>query len=228
MTVIKFTDSLDYSAQRALVKRILETDMKWEFEAKRLKIRVFSEAKTGLDIWLSQALPVPGNMPDKDYLLSLPELQPNHFILLMESGAAALAQIKNNEIIRHKVIKAYMNRKKQGKSQLNYLKTKGKSRAGSRLRIRKSIEFFEEINQKIIDWGGPEDAERICYKASIQLWPYLFKSDIAASFEKDDPRLIKIPLNTKSPSYNELIRVHKYIQYCHIDVYDEDLYKRIK
>ena len=45
-----------------------------------------------------------------------------------------------------------MVRKKRGVSQIKHLKTKGKSRAGSRVRLAETEEFFENINGRLQDY----------------------------------------------------------------------------
>lgn len=63
-------------------------------------------------------------------------------ILVIKAGQAVTACFHNGEMINHKVFRAYMVRKKQGKSQIKHLKTKGKSRAGSRVRLEGTRLFF--------------------------------------------------------------------------------------
>ncbi len=73
-----------------------------------------------------------------------------HFsLVLVRAGQAAVGYFHQGQLIDHKVIRAYMVRQKQGKSQFKYLKTKGKSRAGSRIRLAETLLFFNEINKKL-------------------------------------------------------------------------------
>ena len=73
----------------------------------------------------------------------------NYVLILIKAGMASVAFFDNGNMADHKVFRAYMVRKKQGKSQLKYLKTKGKSRAGSRVRLAESEAFFSSINERV-------------------------------------------------------------------------------
>ncbi|MHA1228785.1 MAG: hypothetical protein ACTSPV_18835, partial [Candidatus Hodarchaeales archaeon] len=83
-----------------------------------------------------------------------------YLILHIRAGRAALASINNSEIINHKVINKYMVRKKQGKAQYSYLTLKGKARGGAKLRLERTKEFFQEINQKLTDWREEIDLSK--------------------------------------------------------------------
>ena len=61
-------------------------------------------------------------------------------LLIMEAGRAAIGSVKESKLVSHKNIRKYMVRKKQGKAQLTHLKSKGKSRYGSRLRLQETNE----------------------------------------------------------------------------------------
>ncbi|MEM8895691.1 MAG: hypothetical protein AAGC88_14000, partial [Bacteroidota bacterium] len=67
----------------------------------------------------------------------------NYLLLLIQTGHAAIGYFEGGENKAHKVFKSYLVRKKQGISQLKYLKTKGKSKAGSRVRLGNAVDFFE-------------------------------------------------------------------------------------
>ncbi|MEL7006131.1 MAG: hypothetical protein AAFN93_25900, partial [Bacteroidota bacterium] len=70
----------------------------------------------------------------------------NYVLLLIQAGSAALGFFENDINLDHKVFKSYMVRKKQGKSQLKYLNAKGKSRAGSRVRLANTIDILKKFN----------------------------------------------------------------------------------
>ena len=73
------------------------------------------------------------------YIAKLSETFPDYLILLLRAnGNAALGYFEEGKILNHKVIRKYMVRKKQGKSQLKHLNSKGKSRAGSRVRLQQT------------------------------------------------------------------------------------------
>lgn len=137
-----------------------------------------------------------------EYLAEL--VLPNYFIILMQAGIAAIGFAEEGTIESHKVIRKYMVRAKQGKSQLKHLKTKGKSRAGSRIRLAQTKLFFEEINEKLQEWQDILTAEQVFYSASIELWNGLFEAKNQPPFTKDDKQLYNLPFYVDSPDYETL------------------------
>lgn len=137
----------------------------------------------------------------------------NYVILLIQSGNCALGFFEDGENLNHKVFRSYMVRKKQGKSQIKYLKTKGKSRAGSRVRLGETVEFFENINERLQayfeDYGH---IDRIAISCSKTLIPYLYNSKVATPFDKNDPRLYKIPKHVHTPIYEVLLDINRFLQ----------------
>lgn len=133
----------------------------------------------------------------------------NHIILLIKSGIASVAFFENTELMDHKVFRAYMVRKKQGKSQIKYLNTKGKSRAGSRVRLQETLDFLEEINIRLISYFEENRIDLIAINSSKILLPYLFESKSKTPFEKKDPRLYKIPKHIASATHENLLEVNE-------------------
>jgi hypothetical protein len=149
------------------------------------------------------------NEPLSDYIKKVPEVPPSYIIFLVQAGAAAFGCFEKGEVTRHKTLTKYMVRKKQGKSQLTYLRQKGKSRAGSRIRLRESMEFFEEINSKLIDWKeNIRKASVIFYSCPIRLTNELYLAKQKPPFERQDKRLKKIPFHVKTPNHKELIHIN--------------------
>ena len=102
-----------------------------------------------------------------------------------------------------------MSRKKQGFSQIKYLNKKGKSRAGSRVRLASTLEFFEDINAKLTALLEEHTVERIALNITPGLIPYLHQSKVPCPFEKQDIRLYKIPLHIPQSNYTNLYGVIK-------------------
>lgn len=149
---------------------------------------------------------------------------PNYLVLIMEAGEAALAYYEQHQLLNHKVIRRYMVRKKQGKAQYNYLKTKGKSRAGSRVRLAETQGFVADIAQKIQEWEIIDQAQYIFYSASQPLWHLLFQNDSQYfPFQKDDPRLQKIPLHLPEKNYQTLRQLPKLIADIQLLYHDETI-----
>jgi hypothetical protein len=143
--------------------------------------------------------------------LAAPGKQVNYVILLIQSGNCALGYFENGRNLDHKVYRSYMVRKKQGKSQIKYLKTKGKSRAGSRVRLGETLEFFENINGRLQAYFEDHDVHRIAISCSKTLIPYLFSSKVATPFDKNDPRLFKIPKHIHTPIYEVMLDANRFL-----------------
>jgi hypothetical protein len=129
--------------------------------------------------------------------------------LSIESGSAALILKEGKKTVFHKTMSAYMSRKKQGFSQIKYLNKKGKSRAGSRVRLAATTEFFENINSVTTEILENREVSRIALNCNKTLIPYLFQSKIPPPFEKKDPRLYKIPLHVPKSNTTQLEAVIK-------------------
>ncbi|WP_018478774.1 hypothetical protein [Pontibacter roseus] len=137
--------------------------------------------------------------------------QVNYVVVLIQSGNCALGYFENGFNLDHKVFRSYMVRKKQGKSQIKYLKTKGKSRAGSRVRLGETLEFFENINGRLQEYFEEHEVHRIAISCSKTLLPYLYNSKVATPFHKHDPRLFRIPRHIHTPIYEVLLDTNRFL-----------------
>lgn len=129
--------------------------------------------------------------------------------LSIESGNAAICVMEGKVNTYHTTFSAYMTRKKQGVSQIKYLNKKGKSRAGSRVRLAKTLEFFEDINSTLAKLLTQGEMDRIALNCSATLIPYLHQSKVPCPFEKKDPRLYKIPLHIPQSNFTHLDKAIK-------------------
>lgn len=196
---------------RLLVRQLAETDLNYTYDYGKHRIAIseptiFSGEQKELIFRLPLSLPPPekllaGNSEDVSYV-----------ILLIQSGNCALGYFEGRENLDHKVIRAYMVRKKQGKSQIKYLKTKGKSRAGSRVRLGETTEFFENINERLQEYFDDHNSiDRIAISCSKTLIPYLFSSKPGPPFTKKEERLYKIPKHVHTPKYEVLLDIQKFL-----------------
>lgn len=135
----------------------------------------------------------------------------NYVLLLIRSGAAAVGYFSQGENIEHKVFRAYMVRKQQGKSQIKHLKTKGKSRAGSRIRLAETLRFFEEINERLSVYFNSYPIHRIGISCPATLIPYLYQSKEKTPFEKNDARIMTIPTHIVNPTYEILNKANRFL-----------------
>ncbi|GGK81100.1 hypothetical protein ACD591_10315 [Rufibacter glacialis] len=134
-----------------------------------------------------------------------------YVILLIQAGNCALGYFEDGVNLHHKVFRSYMVRKKQGKSQIKYLKTKGKSRAGSRVRLGETAEFFENINGRLQEYFAHYQIHRIALSCSKTLLPYLFDAKVAPPFQKRDERILKIPKHIHTPIYEVMMNANRFL-----------------
>ncbi len=137
--------------------------------------------------------------------------KPRYVLILIRSGYAALGIYEAGLFTHHKTIRKYMNRKKQGRSQITFqiLKGRTKVRGGGKLRLNKTKEFIEEINDVLLRWKKQIDAANfIFYQCSPRLWKEIIKSFKLPIMSKADERIFKIPLTTYRPTFKELKRVN--------------------
>lgn len=160
-----------------------------------------------------------------DYIARFPEEIPTYTLVMMQAGAAALGYFQDGEVQLHKTIKKYMIRRKQGKAQFNYLNTRGKSKAGSRVRLANTQRFFEEINEYLNSWEEYDPADKIIYSCTARLWGMLFQSKITPPFDKKDERLIKVPKDVGVPDYEELLKINRFIKQGWLMVYQEEVWE---
>ena len=113
-----------------------------------------------------------------------------------------------------------MVRKKQGKSQIKHLKTKGKSRAGSRVRLASTLEFFENINNRLQKHWEEYPFDRVALSCSKILIPYLFGSKVPTPFGKKEPRLYRIPKHLHQPNHEVMMGMHRFLTKAEL-TYDE-------
>jgi hypothetical protein len=151
----------------------------------------------------------------EDLKIQTQEFQ-NHVIISVKSGIAAVAFYENSQLMDHKVFRAYMVRKKQGKSQIKHLKTKGKSRAGSRVRLQETLDFFENINERLQSYFEEKRVDLIAFGCSPTLFPYFFQGKKIPPFEKTDPRIFKIPVHIPSATFENLQKAYKSISHTKI------------
>lgn len=145
-----------------------------------------------------------------EYIGRIPEEDPSFLIVMVQLGAAAIGYVDEGEFLVHKAIKKYMKRQKRGKAQIQYLNTRGKSKAGSRLRLANTERFFEEINERLTDWGEMyDDPEFIFISCTPNVWGMMYAADPEPPFDRKDPRIRKIPYDVPIPDFEQLQIISK-------------------
>ena len=136
--------------------------------------------------------------------LTLIDEEINVIYISIESDNAAICVVEDKEITYHTTFSSYMTRRKQGYSQIKHLNKKGKSRAGSRVRLASTYEFFENINECLIELLDDYIIDRIALSCSTSLLPYMYESKTPCPFNKTDDRLYKIPLHIAQSNFTNL------------------------
>jgi hypothetical protein len=106
------------------------------------------------------------------------------------------------------------------------LKTKGKSRAGSRVRLASTLEFFEEINLRLQSHFATFEFERIAMSCSKILIPYLYGAKESTPFDKKDGRIYKIPKHLHQPNFEVMLGMQKYLNKAEL-VFDADVFSQL-
>ncbi len=132
-------------------------------------------------------------------------------VLLIKAGSAALGILHDSMLLEHKVFKTYMVRKKQGKNQLKYLNSKGKSRAGSRIRLANANHFFEQINERLTLYTEDYDIDVLALSCSKTLLPFLYHSKATFPFAKNTQEFYKIPKHLERADYESMKSICDYL-----------------
>jgi hypothetical protein len=128
-------------------------------------------------------------------------------VLLLQAGAMAFGCWRGEELLQHKAVRKYVVRG-NGRSQATHLKTRGKSRYGSRLRLQNWKSLLAETNERVADCEDDHGPfARIFLGAPVRVFSDLFEVDPAPPFERDDARLQRLPLHVHRPDHGELCRV---------------------
>ncbi|OEK00473.1 hypothetical protein BFP97_02630 [Roseivirga sp. 4D4] len=151
----------------------------------------------------------------------LTDSEVKYLMLLVQTGSASVGVFQGGKCLEHKVFTAYMVRKKQGTSQIKHLKTKGKSRAGSRVRLAKTLLFFEDINTRLIRHFKENEFDRIAFSCSKILMPYLFGSKVETPFDRKDERIYKIPKHLHQPNFEVMLGMQRFLNKGEV-IYDQN------
>lgn len=142
------------------------------------------------------------------YLHALEDAPRLQALVLVQAGAAALGLWRGEALLRHQTNKKYVVRGK-GRAQPTHLRTKGKSRYGSRLRLRNAAQLLTEVNETLGAWWRSEGAfDEVFHSCPVRIWGELFRTRPPPPFERGSS-LVKIPLDVHVPNHAELLRVHE-------------------
>jgi len=140
----------------------------------------------------------------------------HYFLTLVRAGQASLGYFHQGKLLDHKVFRGYLVRQKQGKSQFKYLKTKGKSRAGSRIRLEETLVFFKEINERLQVYAKQYPLNFWGLGCAKTMWPLLFDGEVKPPFSSKSAELIELPYPFTKGSYEELQELELRLQQFHL------------
>ena len=149
----------------------------------------------------------PGQETPGVWLDGLPRSLGLQVVLLVQAGASALGLWEDDELVAHKVVKKYVVRGR-GRAQPLHLKTRGKSRYGSRLRLSNARAQLDQTNERLSAWWaehGPPDW--LFVACPVRTWPALLEAQPPPPFDRADAR--DIPRDVRRPSFEELKRVRR-------------------
>jgi len=204
-----------------VVKNLKSADLNLEYDFEKHR---FNWEEQGRAFGLRLPITVFGNEEGQVDL----ERVVTYIMLLVQSGSASVGVFKHEECLSHKVFGSYMVRKKQGKSQIKHLKTKGKSRAGSRMRLASGAEMFENVNERLQRHFSEHEFDRIAFSCSKILLPFLFSAKAETPFDKKEPKIYKIPKHLHQPNFQVMLGMQRFINQGELilpsEVEEEDLF----
>lgn len=153
---------------------------------------------------LVQAIP-DGIRSPESYLLEIGETLGTVCVVLLRAGAFALGLWDDDELIAHKAKKRYVTRGK-GRAQATHLKTRGKSRYGSRLRLQNALAQLSDLSTRLHDLEEAHGRPRQCWLACpTRLVADFYDAKPAPPWRREEWR--RIPYHVHEPDFEELRRV---------------------
>lgn len=137
-------------------------------------------------------------------------------VVLVRAGAFALGLWDDDVLLEHKAKKRYVVRG-NGRAQATHLRTKGKSRYGSRLRLQNAQaqheDLIERLERLVEDCGRPRTAWLSC---PSRLLSDLYAQRPGPPLPRDTWR--RIPLHVHEPDFAECCRVREALSWGRIVV----------
>ncbi|MEM8710963.1 MAG: hypothetical protein AAGG01_08430, partial [Planctomycetota bacterium] len=145
------------------------------------------------------------------YLRALPEELPLQCVIFMQAGATSLAMMERGEALATKSFKRYVTRG-NGKSQATFLKQKGKSRYGARLRLQNARRMLEETEERLLRlWDEHGEPDQVLVSAPKRLWAEFAGAAMRLPFDPAQVRRIGVDVDV--PTTGVLLRVCKGLEY---------------
>lgn len=146
------------------------------------------------------------------YLAELPAELGRHCVILMQAGAVSIGLFEAGQALHTKTMKKYVVRG-SGRAQPAHLKTKGKSRYGSRLRLQNAQLLLEEAAERLRDWwqlGVP--IEKVFLSAPQRLWADFARLELPEPL-LNRAEITRIPLDLPRPTTELLLRTYRALEH---------------
>ncbi len=156
-----------------------------------------------------------------EYVARVPVRLGTEIVLLARAGAVAWGIWDDDRLVRHKVDKRYVVRG-TGRAQPTHLKSKGKSRYGSRLRLMNHRALLEDTSAKLHAlWREHGPADRVYVGCPVRLWAEFASAGAGLPLGFDE-RILRLPFDFGAPGFDELIRVRARLTTGEIVFRDDD------
>jgi len=173
---------------------------------------VVAAAPARLHLPLVATRPRPGE-PIDVYAARLESALGLQVVLLVRAGAVAFGCWLDDELVAHKAMRKYVVRG-NGRAQATHLKTRGKSRYGSRLRLQNWRRLLSETNERLHDlWQQYGVPARVFWSAPVRVWADVLAADPLPPFVREGDELQRLPLHVHRPDFEELGRVRRLLEH---------------
>jgi hypothetical protein len=153
-----------------------------------------------------------------DYRARLPGAPETAVVLLLQAGAMAFGCWRGVELLRHKAVRKYVVRG-HGRAQPLHLKTAGRSRQGSRLRLQNWQRLLVETNERLRDcWRDLGTPDRVFVAIPVRVWSDLAATDPRPPFARGDANVQRVPTHVHRPDFAELQRVHSWLAHGRLEL----------
>lgn len=141
-----------------------------------------------------------------EYVGRVPTRLGTEIVLLARAGAVAWGLWDDDRLVLHKVDKRYVVRG-TGRAQPSYLKSKGKSRYGSRLRLMNHRALLEDTSARLHAlWKEYGPADRVYVGCPVRLWAEFASAGAGLPLGFNE-RILRLPFDFGAPGFEELMRI---------------------
>ncbi|MGE0143044.1 MAG: hypothetical protein AB7I19_05040 [Planctomycetota bacterium] len=169
--------------------------------------------------WIPPAVlprPLDGE-PCHTWINRLPETIGVQAVLLLRAGSAAMGVFADTECLAHRCRRRYVVRG-NGKAQTTWIRTRGKSRYGSRLRLQNADRLLDDVATTTSEWAGwLATATAIHWSCPERQWAALHEHEPSLSTLRTDARARKIAFHVHEPRFEELRRVWWRLRHGHFE-----------